>query len=187
MVLAFDYPRGHQLDRFNGGAQCLKPARRFKGLSGGQPPRLLGGGSWRTRSYSGSAPIPNGCSRSAKITAAQRDALYDQILDRLSGIGDIEVAIQSENYSTAERIGREYSDDLRLLLDDLGIGEGKGEPIEVATDPEVLRRTLPRLQHLAESHTASLESDRAEADRLEERNRLVSEACGAVLGSIESQ
>lgn len=54
------------------------------------------------------------------ITSAQRDALYDQILDRLSGIGDIELAIQLENYDAAERLGREYSDDLRLLLDDLG-------------------------------------------------------------------
>ena len=32
---------------------------------------------------------------SLTITAAQRDALYDQILDRLSGIGDIELAIQA--------------------------------------------------------------------------------------------
>ncbi len=37
---------------------------------------------------------------SVTITAAQRDALYDQILDRLSGIGDIEVAIQAENSTT---------------------------------------------------------------------------------------
>jgi hypothetical protein len=65
---------------------------------------------------------------SLTITAAQRDALYDQILDRLSGIGDIELAIQLENYDAAERLGREYSDDLRLLLEDLGIGDGSGEP-----------------------------------------------------------
>ena len=32
------------------------------------------------------------------ISAAQRDALYGQILDRLSGIGDIELAIKLENY-----------------------------------------------------------------------------------------
>jgi hypothetical protein len=77
------------------------------------------------------------------ITAAQRDALYDQILDRLSGIGDIEVAIQARDYEHAERIGREYSDDLRLLLDDLGIGEGDGGSVELNTPPEVLRRVLP--------------------------------------------
>jgi len=118
---------------------------------------------------------------SLTITATQRDALYDQILDRLSGIGDIELALRLENYDAAERIGREYSDDLRLLLDDLGIGEGNGRPIELSTDPEVLRRTLPRLRELAEGHTAGLESEWAEAGRLRERNRLVAEACEAVM------
>ena len=99
---------------------------------------------------------------SLTITAPQRGALYDQILDRLSGIGDIEVAIQAENYDDAERIGREYSDDLRLLLDDLGIGDGDGEPVELTTDPEVLRRVLPRLRRLALNYTAALEPEMAE-------------------------
>ena len=40
------------------------------------------------------------------FTPEQRDALYDQILDRLSGIGDIEVAIRSQNYEAAERLDR---------------------------------------------------------------------------------
>jgi hypothetical protein len=43
------------------------------------------------------------------ITADQRDALYDQILDRLSGIGDIEVAIQAENYGDAVAPRRSWS------------------------------------------------------------------------------
>jgi hypothetical protein len=78
------------------------------------------------------------------ITAAHRDALYDQLLDRLSGIGDVEQAIEAENYDEAECIGRGYSDDLRLLLDDLGIGDGDGGPVELTTPQEVLRRVLPR-------------------------------------------
>ena len=77
------------------------------------------------------------------ITAAQREALYDQLLDRLSGIGDIELAIQAQDYAEAERIAREYCEDLRLLLDGLGIGEGNGRPVALATCPEVLRRALP--------------------------------------------
>jgi hypothetical protein len=122
---------------------------------------------------------------SPTITAAQRDALYDQILDRLSGIGDIEVAIQSEDYDDAERIGREYSDDLRLLLDDLGIGDGNGEPVELTTPPEVLRRVLPRLRELALNYTAGLESEWAEVHQVKERNRLVSEACELVLAGLD--
>lgn len=119
------------------------------------------------------------------ITAAQRDALYDQILDRLSGIGDIEVAIQARNYDYAERIGREYSDDLRLLLDDLGIGEGDGGPVELNTPPEVLRRVLPRLRDGAMDHTSALEREVAEVFELKDRNRLVAEACEAVLSGLD--
>jgi hypothetical protein len=122
---------------------------------------------------------------SLTITAAQRDALYDQILDRLSGIGDIELAIQLENYGAAERIGREYSDDLRLLLDDLGIGDGSGDPVELTMPAELLRRILPRLRETAMNHTASLEPQWAEARELKERNRLVSEACEAVLTGLD--
>jgi hypothetical protein len=119
------------------------------------------------------------------ITAAQRDALYDQILDRLSGIGDIEMAIQAERYDDAERIGRDYSDDLRLLLDDLGIGDGEGKPVALVTPPDVLRRVLPRLRERAEKHSASLEPEWDEARNIKERNRLVSEACEAVLTDLD--
>ena len=119
------------------------------------------------------------------ISAEQRDALYDQILDRLSGIGDIELAIRSEDYDNAERLGREYCDDLRLLLDDLGLGDGNGEPVELTAPPEVLRRVLSRLRQIAEDHTAGLEPEWAEIAALKERNRLVSEACVAVLASLD--
>jgi hypothetical protein len=119
------------------------------------------------------------------ITAPQRDALYDQILDRLSGIGDIEMKLKAERYEEAERIGREYSDDLRLLLDDLGIGDGSGQAVELSTPPELLRRILPRLRKLAAGQIAGLEEERTEVRELDERNRLVSEACEAALASLD--
>ncbi len=122
---------------------------------------------------------------SPAITAEHRDALYDQILDRLSGIGDIEVAIQAERYDTAERLGREYCDDLRLLLDDLGFGDGTGEPIDLTAPPEVLRRILPRMRELAKGHAASVEAQWAEAEEMKERSRLVAEACDTVLAGLD--
>jgi hypothetical protein len=122
---------------------------------------------------------------SITITAPQRDALYDQALDRLSGIGDIEVAIRAGNYDLAERIGREYLDELRLLLDGLGLGEGDGRPVELTAAPEVLRRALPRLQSQAESYTASLEPGLAEVREITARNQLVCEACEAVLSELD--
>lgn len=119
------------------------------------------------------------------ITAAQRDALYDQIFDRLSGIGDVWIAASNENYDLAARLGREYSDDLRLVLDDLGWGEGLGGPIGLTTPPDVLRRALTRLRDAAVNLDAGQEKERAEVREAEERNRLVVEACRRVLAGLD--
>jgi hypothetical protein len=118
------------------------------------------------------------------ISTEQRDALYDQILDRLSGIGDIEIAVQAGKFETAERLGREFSDDLRLLVDDLGFGDGGSEPIELTSPPEVLRRALPRLRELAVGHSASQEAELAEIRLIGDRSRLIAEACANVLDEL---
>ena len=119
------------------------------------------------------------------ITAAQRDAVYDQLLDRLSGIGDIELAIQAEKYDAAERLGREYSDDLLLLLDDLGVGPGDGEPVQLTSPPDLLRRVLPRLRQLAEGMKAGQEAAWTESQALRHRTRLVADACDRVLSELK--
>jgi hypothetical protein len=96
------------------------------------------------------------------ITAEQRNALYDQILDRLARIGDIEMAIQAGKFDAAERMGQEFSDDLRLLVNDLGFGEGEGKPVELTSPPAVLRRALPRLRDLSAGHSDSHKAEFAE-------------------------
>jgi hypothetical protein len=121
------------------------------------------------------------------VTAEQRDALCDQILDRLSGIGDVWVAAERRDYETAERLGREYSDDLRLVLDDLGFAERPGgTAVELTTPPDVLRRVLARLGNQAASDAAGGERELAEIREMEDRNRLVAEACDAVLAELDN-
>ncbi|HVD86713.1 MAG TPA: hypothetical protein VNB59_04830, partial [Solirubrobacterales bacterium] len=56
------------------------------------------------------------------ITADQRDAVYDAVLTHLSGIGDLLLVVEENDLERAYRLGREFSDDLRLVLDDLGWG-----------------------------------------------------------------
>jgi hypothetical protein len=119
------------------------------------------------------------------ISAEQRDALYDQLLDRLTGIGDIEIAVQAGKFEDAGRLGQEFSDDLQLLVNDLGFGEGDGEPIELTSPPEVLRRALPRLRDLAAGHSASHAAELAELQLFRDRSRLVSEACASVLDELD--
>jgi len=119
------------------------------------------------------------------ITAAQRDALYDQILDRLSGIDDVWLAVEAEDFAAAERLGREYSDDLRLLSDDLGWGPGMDKPVELSAPPDVLRRALSRLRDAAAGHAASQRLERIALEQSEERDQLVIEACRQVLSELD--
>ena len=53
------------------------------------------------------------------ITREQRDAIYQEVLTDLSGVGDIWVAIEHENYEEARESRRRFELDM-LLLDDLG-------------------------------------------------------------------
>jgi len=121
-----------------------------------------------------------------RISAAHRDALYEQIVERLSGIGDICLSVCSENYEAARRLGMEYSDELRLVSQDLGWGRGPGRSIDLTTPPDVLRRVFSRMREIAASQRASEEPEWIEARDLEERNRLVTEACQHVLAGLDA-
>lgn len=119
------------------------------------------------------------------ITAEQRDALYDQILDRLGGIDDVRIVVQTGNFEAAERLGREYSDDLRLVLDDLGFGDGTGELVPLTSPPDVLARVFTRMRNQAGSYAESVEAEQQEARVMEDRTRLVIEACRNVLADLD--
>jgi hypothetical protein len=122
---------------------------------------------------------------SVRITAAERDALYEQIIVRLSGIDDVWMAAEAEDFPRANRVAREFSDDLRLLLDDLGWGASSSEPLELVTPPDVLRRVCTRLRGRAEAQRETEEEERAQWQQREEQTQRVLEACRRVLGELE--
>ena len=125
---------------------------------------------------------------SVTVTSTQRDALYARILDRLSGIGDVWLAASKEDHETADRLGREYSDDLRLVSNDLGWGDRpETAPIELTTPPAVLRRVFRRLQESATGERDQQGAGWIENRELEERNRLVGEACQVVLAALDAE
>lgn len=121
---------------------------------------------------------------SVRITAAERDALYDQVYIRLSGIDDLWLAAQVEDWETVDRLAREYSDDLRLVLEDLGWGEGSGEALQLQTPPDVLRRVLTRMQKRAEEQQRAEEEERTEGRLREEQRQRLMQACRRVLAEL---
>lgn len=120
------------------------------------------------------------------ISAEQRNALYEQIMERLSGIGDVWLAASAQNFDLASRLAREFSDDLRLIVDDLEFGEGTGTSVELVTPPVVLRRVLTRLCASAIDQDKAEAPDRAVVMQLEARNSLVVRTCQAILARIAS-
>ena len=121
---------------------------------------------------------------SVRITAAERDALYDQIYVRLSGIDDLWRVVQREDWEVAERLACEYSDELHLVLEDLGWGETSDEAVELKTPPDVLRRVLGRIQRRAEGQERAEEEERAEGRRREEQRQQAMDACRRVLAEL---
>ncbi|HSS31993.1 MAG TPA: hypothetical protein VLL27_01780 [Solirubrobacterales bacterium] len=108
---------------------------------------------------------------SIAITAKERNALYGEIVVRLSGIDALYRAVDAEDFEEAERLGREYCDYLLVLLNDLGWGgvsSASPRDFELTTAPEVLRRVLERLHVTASSqletdkgHTRAAQADEA--------------------------
>lgn len=119
-----------------------------------------------------------------RITAAERNAFYDELFVRLSGLDSIWLSAQQGEYEVADRLAREFADDLRLIFDDLGWGEGSGEPLELATAPDVLRRIVTRLQVAAEAQQMQLEQERAERQRQEKKAQRLMDACRRVLAEL---
>jgi hypothetical protein len=115
------------------------------------------------------------------ITSAQRDALYKEIFVGLSGIGDVWLAACAADYDKAAELGRDYSDDLRLLLDDLGWGEVFETDVELTTPPEVLRRVLGRMRESAQADRARVDAELVKTREDHDHSQLVVETCDSLL------
>lgn len=120
---------------------------------------------------------------SAHVSREERDALHDLILDKLSGIDDLGLAIGRKDYRKAEHLAQLYHDYLTVVLVDLGWGDHRNSVGSFRSPPDVLARVLGRLREAAGSPHDFSKKDRSAAEQLEDRNRLVLEACNRVLGS----
>lgn len=118
-----------------------------------------------------------------RLRAAQADALREHLISRLTGISDLWLAVSREEFDIADRLAGEYSDELRLLHDDLGWQQRAGD-LELTTPPDVLRRTFRRLRETAAVQRISEEAEWHEFQRFIERNALLGEACDVVLGGL---
>lgn len=91
----------------------------------------------------------------------------------------------THDYEEADRLGRQVCDELQLVLDDLGWGETRGEPVVLTTSPEVVRRVAEFLRDLA---SAEVPGGRKGAEALrvaEDEDRQIRELCGWLLDALD--
>lgn len=125
---------------------------------------------------------------SITITAEQRNLLYDEILDRLSGIDDLRLVIERGDFEAAQRLGVAFSDDLHLVTEDLGWGESApSETIELKTPPDVLRRSLDRIRDRVQGLDESDAEQRSELQANQEQHQGVVDTCDQVLSALDAE
>jgi hypothetical protein len=122
------------------------------------------------------------------ITGEQRRAIYHLIRAHLGGLSDVCLALDREDFATAEKLGLEFGEDFRLL-EDLGWEEGDNRPLIALTMPaEDLTETLKRLRAEAEGLFAESPDERRlteEEEKAKARSRLVIETCDELIPSLD--
>jgi hypothetical protein len=116
------------------------------------------------------------------LTPDERDALYRNVIVRLTGINDVYIAIEAEDWDLAERLSREFSDLLRLAQD-LGWGDERREA-ELTAPPNVLRGALSRLRERAETVEREEAAERKELAAQGKRNELLRDVCSRQLAGL---
>jgi hypothetical protein len=123
------------------------------------------------------------------INGVQREVFYELVLDHLSGIGDLLVAVEHGDFATAERLGIEFGEDLRLM-EDLGWDSAPVGEADLTMPPEDLTEALTRLRSDAEGglHESSHDRDSRETDEdARRRYRFALDTCNGLLALLDRQ
>jgi hypothetical protein len=118
------------------------------------------------------------------VTRAQRDAIYEMVINHLTGIGDVGISVGRREFATAKRLGRAFAEDLRLL-EDLGWAETiDRETVALTVPPHELTRTLARLHKDAAGSLGTYVSRPKDDEDLALRSLAASEALGEILSKL---
>lgn len=118
------------------------------------------------------------------LNRRQRRAMYDLVRDHLSGLNDVRIALDRKDFATAQRLGREFAEDFRLL-EDLGwTPNEERQTFDLTMPDEALHKAMRRLRDEAnDGLSGSEETQRLseQENKVEARYRLASEVCTLLL------
>lgn len=120
------------------------------------------------------------------IDRDQRDGLYELVRNHLGSVGDLWDALERDkDFVTAERLGLEFGEDLRLL-EDIGWSEEDGrEEVELTMPAHDLMEALKRLQGEAGLILAGVEGSSEDAETNQQFRRGY-ETCERVLAGLDA-
>lgn len=117
------------------------------------------------------------------IARSERDVLHQLLLGRLTGSSDPGLMIQREDFEAAERYGKEFAADVRLLNDLGWHPDDPREEFAITVSQAELAPTLWRLRVGAEEGLDQPEEDRhrdSDADLLAQFTR-ARDVCGLLI------
>jgi len=125
----------------------------------------------------------------AIINAEQRDAIYDLLLGRLTFLPDLFKAVEQEDFETARRLAREFTEDFRLL-EDLGWGPDERPEVSLTIPAGNLPPILERLRAEAQGglSESAEERDSREAEEASRRRwRIVVGTASELLAELQGR
>lgn len=125
----------------------------------------------------------------AIITGEQRDAIYDLLVGRLTFLSDLLKAVEQEDFETARRLAREFTEDFRLLAD-LGWGPDQRSEISLTIPAANLIAILERLRAEAQGGLSESAEEREsrEAEEASRRSwRLVVDTASELLAELQGR
>jgi hypothetical protein len=120
------------------------------------------------------------------LSAAERNALYEELFIRLGGIDSVRLAAESNDFERAQSLAIEFSDLLRLIAHDLGWGTSTHvQDIALTTDPLVVGRVFQRVYERTSDLLATQDHRAEEVKEMQDHCRVVIAACGNVLSKLQ--
>ncbi|MGH8572688.1 MAG: hypothetical protein ACREX8_08950 [Gammaproteobacteria bacterium] len=118
------------------------------------------------------------------VTRAQRDAIYELVVARLSDIESVWLMLKNGDVAEARRLGRAFADELRLL-DDLGWAKtSEHEQVTLTVPPLQLTRTITRLRKDAAGGLGTYVARPKDDEAIALRDLAGFEALGELLGQL---
>lgn len=121
------------------------------------------------------------------IDADQRNALYEQVRDHLSGVGDLWTTLEDKkDYATAERLASEFGGEFRLMADLGWDPDDDRETVELTMAPLDLIEVATRLSENAKGGLADVEEEREAVapPPLIEHYKLTLKTCEEILTAL---